>query len=173
MRRSKSIHMLKNLKLEQKRIRLPVFAATLLLIILSVPRAYGDGTNGDAIVGSWSTMDREARFDLYKCGSEYCGKISYLQKPNYPPMEKQGLAGLPKTDRNNPDPQLRERHLLGLPLLEGFRYTGDNLWEGGRIYNPEDGRKYRCKLWLDGENRLKLRGYVGMSLLGKTETWIR
>jgi len=57
--------------------------------------------------------------------------------------------------------------------LEGFRYTGDNLWEGGRIYNPEDGRKYRCKLWLDGENRLKLRGYVGMSLLGKTETWIR
>jgi uncharacterized protein (DUF2147 family) len=172
-RRFKSIHMLKNLKWEQKKICLPVFTSMLLLIILLVPRAFGNSTNGDAILGSWSTMDREARFDLYKCGSEYCGKISYLQEPNYPPAEKQGLAGLPKTDRNNPDPQLRGRHLLGLPLLEGFRYAGGNSWEGGRIYNPEDGRKYRCRLWLDEENRLKLRGYVGLSLLGKTETWIR
>jgi len=60
-----------------------------------------------------------------------------------------------------------------LPLLEGFRYTGGNMWEGGRIYNPEDGIKCRCKPWLDGGDRLKARGYVGFSLPDRTETWIR
>jgi len=120
-----------------------------------------------------STMDREAQFEIYKCGAEYCGKICYLKEPNYPSTEKQGLAGLPKIDLENPDPLLRRRPLLGLPLLEGFRYPGDNKWEGGTIYNPEDGIKYRCRLWLDGENQLKVRGYVGFSLLGRTETWIR
>ncbi len=140
------------------------------IFILLTPHA--NGANADAIVGLWSMKDREAQFSIYKCGSEYCGKISYLSEPNYPPTKK-GLAGLPKMDLRNPDPQLRERSLVGLPFLEGFHFTDENTWEGGRIYNPDDGQKYRCKLWLDGENRLKVRGYLGIPALGKTETWVR
>lgn len=158
------------LKLEQK--VMPFRTVTVLLVvILLAPHAYGAGA--DAILGLWSTMDREAQFEIYKCGEEYCGRISYLREPNYPSTDKQGLAGLPKIDLENPEPRLRERPLLGLPLLEGFRYMGGNAWEGGRIYNPEDGLKYRCKLRLDGENRLEVRGYIGFSLLGQTETWVR
>jgi uncharacterized protein (DUF2147 family) len=159
-----------NLKLRQE--VMPLGIITVLLVTLLFPlHAYG--ADADTILGSWSTMDGEAQFEIYKCGTEYCGKISYLKEPNYPSTEKKGLAGHPKMDLENPDPLLRTRSLLGLPLLEGFRYMGGNAWEGGRIYNPEDGLKYRCKLWLDGENRLNVRGYVGFSLLGRTETWVR
>lgn len=141
------------------------------IIIFLAPHAYG--ADADAILGLWSLTDRKAQFEIYKCGSEYCGKISYLSEPNYPSTEKLGFAGLPIMDLQNPDPALRGRSLLGLPLLEGFRYVGGDTWEGGRIYNPEDGKKYRCKLWLDGENQLKVRGYLGFSLFGRTETWVR
>jgi uncharacterized protein (DUF2147 family) len=148
-----------------------ISSVALTLIILLVSNA--NGADGDAILGFWSLTDGKAKFEFYKCGAEYCGKISYMSEPNYPSTEKHGLAGLPKVDVHNPDPLLRTRPLLGLPLIEGFRYIGGNRWEGGRIYNPEDGAKYRCKLWLDGENRLKVRGYIGFSLLGQTVTWVR
>jgi len=143
----------------------------MLFFILSVSNVCG--SDSDAILGLWNTMDRGAQFEIYKCGAEYCGKISYLKEPNYPSTDEQGLAGHPKTDRSNPDPSLRTRTLLGLPLIEGFRHTGANEWTGGRIYNPEDGRKYCCKIWLEGNNQLKLRGYLGFSLFGRTETWVR
>lgn len=147
-----------------------IMAAATVFVILSVSRAHGNGADG--ILGSWSLRDQKARFEIYKCGEEYCGKISYLSEPDYPPAAKNGRAGSPKLDTENPDPALKNRPLLGMPLMEGFRYTGENSWDG-RIYNPEDGHKYRCKLWLDGESRLKVRGYLGFSLFGRTETWIR
>ncbi|MDR3557735.1 MAG: DUF2147 domain-containing protein [Syntrophobacteraceae bacterium] len=131
------------------------------------------GAEGDGILGVWSTQNHHTRFEIYKCGMEYCGKISHMREPNYSATDGDGVAGRPKLDTHNPDPRLRERTLLGLPLLEGFRYDGENLWEGGTIYDPEDGHKYSCKIWLDGKNRLKLRGYLGISLFGQTETWVR
>lgn len=146
-------------------------AMVLLAVILLAPAAYG--ADADAILGFWNTKDREAKFEIYKCGEEYCGKISCLKYPNYPPSDKKGLAGLPKMDLENPDPTLRNRPMVGLPLLEGFRYVDENRWEGGKIYNPEDGRMYSAMLWLDGKDQLKLRGYIGFSLLGRTETWVR
>ncbi len=142
-----------------------------LCVIFLAPHACG--AHADTILGFWNTENRKTQFEIYKCGAEYCGKISYMSEPNYPSTEKQGLAGLPKRDFDNPDPLLRGRPMLGMPLLEGFHYVGDNTWEGGTIYNPEDGKTYSCKLWLDGENRLNVRGYIGFSLLGKTVTWIR
>lgn len=148
------------------------FIAPVLLGIF-LGTAFAHGAAGDAILGFWNTQDRDTQFEIYECGMQYCGKISYLREPNYSPADKDGPAGLPRLDSHNPDPLLRKRTLLGLPLLEGFRYTGENLWEGGKIYDPEDGRKYSCKIWLDGKNRLKLRGYMGFSLFGQTETWVR
>jgi uncharacterized protein (DUF2147 family) len=148
-------------------------SVTFFFMAIVLAPALSNGEDPDAILGSWSLMNHEAKFEIYKCGEEYCGKISYLSEPDYPPTEKNGLAGRPKLDLENPDPMLRGRPLLGMPLMEGFRYVGGNTWENGRIYNPEDGRKYRCKLWLDGENRLKVRGYLGLAILGKTETWVR
>lgn len=143
------------------------------LLALLPATSFAQGTKADAIVGFWYTKNHHTQFDIYKCGKDYCGKISYLRHPDYPLSDKNGLAGQPKRDRHNPDPRLRKRTLLGLPLLSGFRYRGHDLWAGGKIYDPNDGGKYSCKIWLAGNNRLKLRGYIGFSLFGETETWVR
>ncbi len=127
----------------------------------------------DAILGIWIPADGGARIQIYRCGVLYCGKISHLEDPYYPPHDRRGMGGLPRMDRNNPDPELRHRPMLGLTFLEDFRYAGDDSWEGGRIYNPENGKFYRAKITLADQNRLMLRGYLGISLLGRTETWVR
>ena len=79
----------------------------------------------------------------------------------------------PKTDVNNPDPMLRSRPLIGLELFKGFRYDGDGEWSGGTIYDPNNGKTYRCKLKLVGPDALKVRGFIGISLIGRSETWTR
>ena len=131
------------------------------------------GADADAIIGLWNTAENDARIEIYQCGTEYCGRISYLEEPNYPPDDKEGMAGLPMVDRNNPNPELRNRPLIGLRFMAGFRYLGTNTWDGGQIYNAENGKMYKAKISLADNNRLMLRGFWGISLLGRTETWVR
>jgi uncharacterized protein (DUF2147 family) len=76
-------------------------------------------------------------------------------------------------DELNPDPELRDRLLLGLTIMDGFSFAGDGKWKSGRIYDPNSGKTYKCKLTLVDANTLELRGYIGISLLGRTETWTR
>ncbi len=152
-------------------VRLMMTFWTLLALCLGALPVHA--ADGDAIVGVWNTANKDAKIEIYPCGTKYCGRIAELMEPNFSPDDNRGMAGLPRVDRNNPDPQLRDRPLVGLTLIEGFRYTGDHIWKGGRIYNPEDGKRYQAKITLPAPNRLKLRGFLGISLLGRTETWTR
>jgi uncharacterized protein (DUF2147 family) len=61
---------------------------------------------------------------------------------------------------------------MGLDILSGFKFSGGNIWEDGKIYDPKNGKTYSCKMTLEG-NELKVRGYVGFSLLGRTTVWTR
>ena len=79
----------------------------------------------------------------------------------------------PDTDEKNPDPGLRDRLLIGLNLFAGFEYEGDGRWSGGTIYDPNSGKTYRCIVTLVDGSTLKVRGYIGVPLLGRTETWTR
>jgi uncharacterized protein (DUF2147 family) len=76
-------------------------------------------------------------------------------------------------DRHNPDPGLRRRKVTGLEILHGLMPQGEGTWVGGSIYDPASGNSYTCRLTLDGDNRLWLRGYLGIPLLGRTTTWTR
>ena len=82
------------------------------------------------------------------------------------------MPGKQKVDRENPDPSLRARPIQNLVILWGFKYSGDNVWEDGRIYDPKEGKTYKCKMTLDGD-RLKIRGFIGVSLIGRTNVWTR
>ncbi len=145
---------------------------TPLILVLIFWAALVRAADGDAILGYWTTQDKDALFEIYRCGVEYCGKIAQMNEPTYSHTDKE-LVGLPKMDRKNPDPGLRNRKLLGLTILEQFSYGGDNTWSG-KIYNPEDGKTYKCKLSIaEGGDRLKVRGYIGLTLLGGTENWTR
>ena len=100
------------------------------------------------------------------CGSKLCGRLYWLKKPL-------SASGLPKRDKHNPNEALRDRPLCGLQILTGFQYVGDNTWNAGEIYNPDDGLTFSSTMKLAPEGSLKIRGYVGISLFGKTLEWVR
>jgi uncharacterized protein (DUF2147 family) len=76
-------------------------------------------------------------------------------------------------DRHNPESALRQRKVTGLEILRGLKPRPDGTWVGGSIYDPATGNTYTCHLALDGDDRLHVRGYVGIPLLGRTTTWTR
>lgn len=129
--------------------------------------------DGDAVLGRWLTQDGKAKVEIVKHGDVYDGSIVWLKEPLYTAQDKQGTPGQPKVDLHNPDKALQGRPILGLPLIQGFKSAGDSVWSDGHIYDPESGKLYSCKLTLMMDGSLKVRGYVGISLFGRTEIWTR
>lgn len=114
--------------------------------------------------GVWATPDDRAHVRIQPCADGLCGDIVWLREP----LDERGL---PKRDRNNEDEAERERPILGLPMLRGFRAVDPGRWEDGRIYNPEDGRTYRAKLHLAEPGRLSVSGCV--LIFCKAQDWRR
>lgn len=129
------------------------------------------------LAGYWlksSNDDKSAILQVYESGGAWDGKLLKLEQPQFTAADGAELAGKPKTDRHNPDEQLRSRQIEGLPIIKGFKPDGDNTWSGATIYNPEDGKTYKCKATMSADGRtLQVRGYIGVSLLGQTQTWTR
>lgn len=147
------------------------YALVLGLALFGAP-AFG-ATTAASIVGTWVTTDGKGHIEIVEKDGLFSGKIAWLAEPNYEVGESEGTAGTPKVDYNNPAPELRKRPILGLPLLHGFAYAGENVWEKGMIYDPENGKLYKCKLTLISPNKLEVRGFIGFSLLGRTVVWTR
>lgn len=121
--------------------------------------AAADPVNGDWAVGGRTVVR------IGPCAgapARLCGII--VTAPN-------GKDGRPLLDPENPDPSLRIRPLVGLPLIFGFRSTGDGRWTGGKIYNPDDGKTYEAKLEPGPGGTLKVSGCV--LFFCKAETWRR
>jgi uncharacterized protein (DUF2147 family) len=156
---------------EGKRSMRSFTSALLASLVLLASSAFGGSP--DAITGIWTTAENKAKIEIFKCGSNYCGKIIELKEATYSADDKKGMAGQPKVDRENPDQKLRTRPIVGMQMLDGFSYAGDNRWEGGTIYDPKNGKTYKCKITLAEPNQLKVRGFIGISLIGRTETWTR
>ncbi len=127
--------------------------------------AQEDSTAANAVLGEWLTAEGTSKIQIYKCGDEYCGKISWLKEP-----EKDGK---PRVDEKNPEERLRDRPLLGLTILRGFSFDGEDTWKGGKIYDPKSGNDYSAKMTLPNPKTLELRGYVLIPMFGRTETWTR
>jgi uncharacterized protein (DUF2147 family) len=126
------------------------------------------------IVGDWLVESRDAVIHIERVGDEYQGYILWQLHDTYGPEDGPDLNGKIVTDRNNPDPSLRDQPLTGLRLLKGLRYdANNNKWIGGRVYNSENGKTYNCLVRLLNPNRLQLRGYIGISLLGGNTVWSR
>jgi len=128
----------------------------------------------DAIVGKWFNGDKSAHIDINKAaGGKYFGKIVWLKEPVYPADDKKGMAGKTKVDRENPDPAKRTQPVMGLLTLRNFVHSGGNLWEQGMVYDPKNGKDYKCKMTLQSPDVLNVRGFIGFSLIGRTEVWTR
>jgi uncharacterized protein (DUF2147 family) len=127
----------------------------------------------DDILGVWFNSEKDAQIEIAKCGEKYCGTVVWLKEQNYPEGSKDGIPGTPKIDHHNPDPSLRKTPIIGLRIVHDFSYAGENLWKDGRVYDPKNGKTYKGKMTLVSPTRLDLRGYIGISLIGRTATWTR
>jgi uncharacterized protein (DUF2147 family) len=101
-----------------------------------------------------------------KRGKKFFGEIIWLREPK----DKNGKI---KLDKENPKKELKTKPLVGLEILKNFKYKGKKKWQDGTIYDPENGKTYSCNIEMKDNNTLKIRGYVGISLLGRTTTWSR
>ncbi len=136
-----------------------------IALIFSYMASYAQ-SGADAILGVWLTGTGKGHVQIYKQGNQYFGKIVWLKEPN-------DTDGKPKVDKNNPDAKKRSQPILGLINLRNFAYDDDNVWEDGKIYDPEAGKDYSCKMTLKDANTLDVRGFIGISLIGRTDTWKR
>lgn len=116
--------------------------------------------------GIWVDHKQKVAVRIEICEDSLCGRIVWLKNPR----ERDGRL---KRDGLNPDAAMRNRPLCGLGILRGFRLVTAGTWADGEIYNPNDGHIYGSTLIVENGDILKIRGYFGISLIGKTTKWTR
>ncbi|MEM1024789.1 MAG: DUF2147 domain-containing protein [Myxococcota bacterium] len=121
-----------------------------LILVLSLGLA---SSSAEDIVGRWWNPERTGQIEIYEKEGRFFGRI----------ISREQVV----KDVHNPDPALRNRSVVGLVFLKDFAKTGDNEWSGGTVYSFNNGRTYRGKLWLE-DGALMMRGFLGVSLFGKT-----
>jgi len=131
------------------------------------PLAASSATAPDAIVGIWLTEDGASKVDIAATsaggGSVYAGKVVWL---------KEALPdGKPLRDANNSDAALRERPIMGLEILSGFKATPGGGWTGGTVYSPRTGKSFPAELSLGADGRLQVKVKAG--IVSKTVYWTR
>jgi uncharacterized protein (DUF2147 family) len=135
-----------------------------LLIGLLMPVLLLAQKKADDIIGHWIVGENKAKIQVYKSGSKYYGKVIWLKEPT--------KNGKQKVDAHNPDPNKRNTPIIGLIVLKDFVFD-DGEWISGDIYDPSSGKEYSCKITMPNKNTMKVRGYIGISLFGRTEVWKR
>ncbi|SHJ68354.1 Uncharacterized conserved protein, DUF2147 family [Hymenobacter daecheongensis DSM 21074] len=138
----------------------------LVLLLLGAMAMRAPAPNPDAVLGVWKNGEGTGMVQIFKRGDKYFGRIVWLKVPNNP-------DGTPRTDANNPEEKLRKQPLRGLENMRDFTYSGENKWEAGKIYDPKNGSDYSCEMTLVDDNTLEVRGFIGVSLFGRTDVWKR
>lgn len=136
-----------------------------LLLLFAAISFSGFSQTSDAILGKWINSSGEAHIDISKKGDKFFGKIVWLKAPK----DEKGQA---KLDVKNPEANLKTRPILGLEMLKDFVYD-DGKWVDGKIYDPKTGKTYSCNMNIKSNGDLNVRGYIGISLIGRSDTWKR
>ena len=134
----------------------------LFLFIVSTQLVFAQAK--DDILGKWLNSSGEGQLEIFKKGDKYFGKLVWIKEPNE--------NGKPKVDVKNPNANLRAKPILGLEIVKDFVYE-DKEYIDGKVYDPKTGKTYSGKMTLEGANKLNMRGFIGISLIGRTEAWKR
>jgi uncharacterized protein (DUF2147 family) len=139
---------------------------TVLLLFMLFTSSLAIAQNPDEVIGKWQSAHGNGRIQIYKKGDLYFGKIIWMNEPN-------DESGKPKVDINNPNKALQSQPILGLEVLRDFIYKGDGLWMNGKMYDPKSGNTYNCQMSINEKDKLNIRAFFGLSILGRTEKWSR
>jgi uncharacterized protein (DUF2147 family) len=133
-----------------------------IILLLSTGLMYAQA---DKVLGIWLTEKKSSQVKVFKAtdGKIY-GKVAWIDD------DKE------KLDTNNPDPNLSKQKVWGSVILKGFKYNeSKKQWEGGTIYDPDNGKTYTAYMWFEDDPALlHIKGYVmGMKFIGRQTLWIR
>lgn len=139
---------------------------SLLLVLFLLLLPLSGFAQKDKIEGFWMNDDKTAKIEIYRAvDNKYWGKIVWLKEPL--------RDGKPKLDIHNPKPALRNRPIIGLAILSAFVKDGENKYDEGEIYDPKNGKTYSCTITYKNNQEISIRGYIGISLIGRSTTWTR
>ena len=146
-----------------------ILLALVCLVAMATNLSAQTKAKADDIIGNWKNGEGTGIVKIYKTTSgHYAGKIVWLKEPIDPE------TGKPKLDKRNPDESLRTVPTLGLVNLKGFTFNEEEQeWQNGSVYDPKVGKEYSCKMKLQDANTLDVRGYIGVSMFGRTDVWTR
>jgi uncharacterized protein (DUF2147 family) len=118
------------------------------------------------IFGKWKTVDDETGMEngiveIYEKAGKVYGRIIEILEKEKKHLKCEICEG---EDKNKP--------ILGLVIIKGLKKKGD-FYEGGKVTDPKNGKSYHCKMNLEGKDKLIVRGYIGISLFGRSQTWFR
>lgn len=118
------------------------------------------------IFGKWKTIDDETGkekgvVEIFERNGKIFGRIIDILDIEHRHHKCEKCEG---EEKNKP--------ILGLTIIKGMKKNG-NEYEGGKVLDPKNGKSYQCKIYLDGKDKLIVRGYIGISLLGRSQTWVR
>ena len=118
------------------------------------------------IIGTWYTIDDEdgtkkSHVQIYESNGKLEGKVVKL------------LEGATATHCNKCDGENKGKPIVGMKILWDMERVGDNEYDDGEILSPTNGKVYSCYLELESKDKLKVRGYLGFSILGRTQYWHR
>ena len=136
-------------------------------ILMTAAPARGQSVSKDDILGFWLNEEKDAKIEITDINGKYFGKVVWLKEPNED-------DGRPKVDDQNPEPSLQNRPIIGLELLKNFVFDEDE-WNSGTIYDPDNGKTYKCTIKKGSDTLLNIRGYIGKEWmgLGRTTEWTR
>ena len=123
-------------------------------------------TTAQSVVGKWKTIDDETGIeksivDIYEKNGKIYGKVIEIFEAQHRNRKCELCNG---DDKNKP--------ILGLTVIKGL-IKDNNEYNGGKITDPKNGKTYKCYITLENKDKLKVRGYIGISLFGRTQYWFR
>lgn len=122
--------------------------------------------HAQSVLGKWKTIDdktgvEKSIVEIFEKDGKYFGKVLKILNPE----KADGICDkCPGADKGKP--------IQGLVIIKDLKKDGDQL-SGGKIIDPESGKEYKCSIKLNGKDKLDVRGYIGISLMGRTQTWIK
>jgi len=147
-------------------LRGPFALAAAIAIVAAPSFAPASEPDPSGLLGLWMAESRKVAIEIYPCEEHLCGKVAWVIKP----YRNNGDF---KRDKRNPDPALRQRGYCGIEVITGLKPKRADYWRSGRFYYPKKGKTFDVDIKLKGGDRLELRVYLGIRLLGMTETWFR
>ena len=120
----------------------------------------------DDILGIWLEEEKQSKIEIYKKNNSFFGKIIWLKEP----LDKHGNE---KLDKENPNKLLRNKPIKGLVIMNDLKYKKKGEWTEGEIYDARSGKTYSLEVYMKNSNELELRGYIGLTLFGKSTSWTR